>query len=163
MTMMCLECDETVLYKRSDAKYCSVKCRNNYKQKAHYARNTERVKQQWRNYSDTVDGTATLLLNYAKDRAKKNNLAFDLDKDFILEKLKIGKCELTDLMLSKQLSEKRGRNPMTPSLDRKIPELGYTKENVRLVCFGMNAALGNWGEEMFSTLAKAYLNKSITK
>lgn len=134
------------------------------RQAAYRARNPERSKQQWRNYSDTLNGTASLLLNYAKDRAKRNNLAFDLDKDFVLEKLSYGKCELTDLPFSKQLSDKRGRNPMTPSIDRIKPELGYVKSNVRLICFGLNAALGNWGEETFLLFAKAMMNKrSITK
>jgi len=134
------------------------------RQAAYRSRNPERSKQHWRDYSNTLNGTATLLLNYANDRAKRNNLAYDLDRDFVLEKLKVGKCELTDLPFVKQISKGGGRNPMTPSLDRIEPDLGYIKSNVRMICFGLNAALGNWGEETFLLFAKAMINKrSITK
>lgn len=50
---------------------------------------------------------------------------------------------------------------MTPSLDRIKPELGYIKSNVRLICFGLNAALGNWGEEIFLLFARAMISKQV--
>jgi len=159
--MYCLECNKLIQGKRKDAIYCSSKCRNNHRQKRYRIKNLDHVRQTWRNYSDTTNGTASLLLNYAKDRAKRYDLPFDLDKEFVLEKLNNGRCELTDLPFSKQLSQKRGRNPMTPSLDRINPKLGYVKSNVRLICFGLNAALGDWGESIYVKLATAYMNKKV--
>lgn len=48
-----------------------------------------------------------------------------------------------------------------PSIDRVIPNLGYVYSNIRIVCFGMNAALGDWGEDKFKRLVKGYLKGGL--
>lgn len=37
--------------------------------------------------------------------------------------------------------------PFGPSLDRKVPALGYIPGNVRIVCNLINFAMNKWGEE----------------
>lgn len=46
------------------------------------------------------------------------------------------------------------KHPQTLSIDRINPKLGYTKENVRFVCWWVNTAMGNWGLELLKELVK---------
>jgi hypothetical protein len=34
------------------------------------------------------------------------------------------------------------QNPWSPSLDRKVPRLGYTRTNTRVICAALNLAKG---------------------
>ena len=47
----------------------------------------------------------------------------------------------------------------SPSLDRITPELGYVPGNVRVILYCLNAALGNWGEDTFYQVAKAFVDR----
>ncbi len=56
-----------------------------------------------------------------------------------------GVCELSGLPFS---DIKFGsRRPYVPSIDRIKPELGYVRENVRVVLWALNTAMGTWGLE----------------
>lgn len=47
--------------------------------------------------------------------------------------------------------------PFSPSLDQIIPGQGYTESNVRLVCTAINLGMNKFGEEVFKSVAKSYL------
>lgn len=80
---------------------------------------------------------AAVLLSHAKTRAERKGLAFNLDVDWIDAAIKQGHCQITGLPFDLNL---RGeRNLFGPSLDRVVPEMGYTKENVKIVLFGYNS------------------------
>lgn len=49
--------------------------------------------------------------------------------------------------------------PFAPSLDRIDARKGYTTDNVRLVAWVVNHALGDWGEEVFAKIARAYVDR----
>jgi hypothetical protein len=51
-------------------------------------------------------------------------------------------------------------NPFAPSIDRINPSIGYTKDNIRLVCASVNFALNEFGEDIFRKICKAYLSLS---
>jgi len=96
------------------------------------------------------------LLSAAKNRATTKGLDFDLDRKYI-QKLwddQSGTCLLTGQPFVLVTGE--GTNPYAPSLDRVIPELGYTRGNVRLICFQMNMAINEFGLEQFETLMRQY-------
>ena len=59
------------------------------------------------------------------------------------------KCELTSTPFTWE-----SRQPTALSIDRIDPSVGYTKENVRFVCWWVNAAMGNWGFEKLKELIK---------
>ena len=40
---------------------------------------------------------------------------------------------------------------------------GYPKDNVRLVCVAVNFGMGQWGEEVFLTLAQAAVERENQK
>jgi hypothetical protein len=42
----------------------------------------------------------------------------------------------------------------SPSLDKIIPKLGYVRGNVRVVCYQVNMALGEYGEEKLIEMCK---------
>lgn len=124
-------------------------------------RNPERSREQWRRWSMSPEGTITVLLNYARDRARRGGLSFDLDREFVAEKLARGKCEMSGLAIERMAPGSHRTHPYAPSLDRKDPALGYVKSNVRLVCFAVNRARSDWGDEVLLTIASG-LVKHIT-
>jgi hypothetical protein len=50
------------------------------------------------------------------------------------------RCEITKIPLTYETSL-----PTSLSIDRIDSSKGYTKDNVRFVCWWINAAMGNWG------------------
>lgn len=52
------------------------------------------------------------------------------------------------------------KHPFAPSLDRISSRGGYTAGNVRLVCIAVNFGMGQWGEELYLTFARAAVEQS---
>ena len=84
------------------------------------------------------------LIASAKSRARKRGLEFDLDshRSDIKRRVDSGECELTGVRFD---TSGNIRTYKSPSLDRINSSRGYTYDNVRVVCWGINAALGQWG------------------
>lgn len=99
----------------------------------------------------------------ARHRAKRRSLPFDL----VMEDLKAlaersgGVCAVTRLPFIVNGDRTYRGNPFAPSLDRVSSYLGYTRGNVRLVCLCVNMALGQWGEGVFSLMAKGYVKRLL--
>lgn len=98
---------------------------------------------------------AKRLLSGAKTRSKKYQVPFDLTEDWVLERLMRGECEETGLLFD--MTSKRSW--ASPSVDRIVPALGYTKANCRLVLFGLNTARGDWGDGPMLRIAHAITGK----
>lgn len=60
-----------------------------------------------------------------------------------------GRCELSGVPFSGETVAGTVKRPFIPSIDRIKPKEAYTPENVRLVCWAVNLALGEWGDEVF--------------
>lgn len=105
---------------------------------------------------------AQCMIAAARLRAKKRGIAFDLDgcADILQARIDRGVCEFSGIRLD--LSP--GRKIESPSLDRINPKLGYVLSNVRIVCFGINVALNDWGEaglmRMVNAIARHERNRS---
>jgi hypothetical protein len=97
------------------------------------------------------------LIASARGRAKRSEIDFDLDNhlDPLLGRFLKGRCEITGIGFD--LEAKAAWN--SPSLDRIKPDQGYVLGNVRFVLWAVNAALGNWGEDVFTEVASAFLEK----
>jgi hypothetical protein len=97
---------------------------------------------------------ANELIRLARVRAKKKNLPFNLDEYAaqLTERVNRNVCEMTGIALQRKLPKEFN----TPSLDRVDPSRGYVYDNVRVICYALNCALGTWGEdrllEMVATL-----------
>ncbi len=84
-------------------------------------------------YDETPRGRQHRMLGAAKKRAQEKGLPFNLTvNDFFIPDF----CPVLGLRLSLKL--KRGRGPDSPSLDRIIPELGYVRDNVRVISWRAN-------------------------
>jgi hypothetical protein len=93
-----------------------------------------------RKYRTTPNGKAACLLSLARYRAKRKGLPCDLDHSFVLGLLLAGKCQATGATLV--LNQAGHMSRMSPTLDRRDNERGYTRDNVWLVSMSFNAAKG---------------------
>ena len=98
---------------------------------------------------------ASGLLSAAKHRARKKGLVVELDKPWIVERLKEG-CPRTGIEFSLlESSDGYGsRGPYGLSLDKIDPEGDYTKENVQVVCWWYNAAKQRFSDEEVLSLCQ---------
>jgi hypothetical protein len=96
------------------------------------------------------------MLADAKNRAVTIGVPFDLDahKEELKRRVEPMICEMTGVPLA---CGKRSWN--TASLDRIVPELGYTIGNVRIVCWAMNVAMSNWGEDVLYAVVTTWIGK----
>jgi hypothetical protein len=69
------------------------------------------------------------MLSLAKQRAKKKQLPFDLDEEY-LKSIIPDKCPVLGVSLKRGVGK---FDSCSPSLDRIVPELGYVKGNVRVI------------------------------
>ncbi len=132
------------------------------RQAAYAARNPERVRDNWKRYAHTPKGTVTLLLNYAKDRARRGGYPFALSREWLEAKLKTGVCELTGITLHRVSPGEYRTHPYAPSLDRIVPKKGYVEDNVRLVCFAANRARSDFGDDVLLAVAEGLI-KHVTR
>lgn len=93
------------------------------------------------------------ILNLAKGRANKQNLAFDLDIAYLRDiwKKQEGKCFYSGLEMIWN-KEKVGFS--SPSLDKLNPRDGYTKGNVVFCLFAVNSFKQELTSTAFLTLVK---------
>lgn len=97
------------------------------------------------------------LLYGCKTRSLQNNLNFDLNVQFIVDlyNKQNGKCAISGLPMTTR--RQSGKNPYNVSIDRIVPSLGYTKENVRLVCSHVNMMRSNLEDSQLLEFCKAVL------
>lgn len=89
------------------------------------------------------------MVNGARRRAKDQGVDFDLDLDWVKQKIEAGKCEVTGIPFNLQPAKDKWKHPYAPSLDRVEAGAGYTKDNVRVVVAIYNLAVNEWGEQVF--------------
>jgi hypothetical protein len=107
-------------------------------------------------YRSTHKGRADRLISGAKRRATAIGVPFDLDLDWLIKRLVAGVCEVTGV----PFVIKPGRHIHAPSLDRKDPKLGYTKDNVRVTLWCFNAAKGTGTDQDVLIMAQALVLKN---
>lgn len=100
------------------------------------------------------------LVHSAERRARRQGVPFDLDQhvEEINDRVLRGYCELTGLPFN---AGDAAREWDSPTLDRIRAERGYVLSNVRVVCWGINAALGNWGADAMLQIVEAYKRKLL--
>jgi hypothetical protein len=85
----------------------------------------------------SISGKAVELLQSAKRKNKKGR-DFNIDLDFITERLGRGVCEVTGIPFSYERKKGGRTNKYAASLDRMDSNVGYTKDNVRVVVWWYN-------------------------
>ena len=105
------------------------------------------------------EGRASLMLSNCKERAKKNKAKVTISWEWIVEKLKIGKCELSNLSFDFLPASKGYANPYAPSLDRiDSKNKNYTPENTRVVLQAVNMAINEHGLNDIIPILKALVD-----
>jgi hypothetical protein len=105
-----------------------------------------------RNYRETTNGRATVLICDARTRARKTQLPFTITKAWVIDRIQSGICAQTGdafdyTLLSNNANGRRQTNMFAPSLDQIIPGGGYTSENTQVVCWWWNAFKQNRTDE----------------
>jgi len=161
----CKECqkESNRKFKENNPNYFKEKGKEHYKKeenKERYNKYRNDFLRRRSERSKTVRGKLYDLLSAAQTRAKKNNLEFDLDLDFLIElcENQNGKCKLTNIDFTFNLREGNLHfNPFNPSIDKINHTKGYTKDNIRLVCVIVNLSLNQFGEEVFKKMCNSYV------
>lgn len=139
--------------KKRYRKSTTVKEREKARNRAYRKANPDKQKRyKSRSYNKN---RAAALCTSARRRAQLKRVPFALEVADIQRRLAVGYCELTGIKFD--LTSRR--SPFSPSLDRRTPAKGYTTENVRVICWGLNVALHTWGEEPLLKILCAWQRK----
>lgn len=101
-------------------------------------------------------------LRTARKRAVKAGVSYDRHNHIpeLKKRWDRGVCEMTGLPFDLEMTGRIGAKMDSPSFDRIRPHLGYTYANVRLICYGLNALFGNWGEDRAKVMVRAWLERN---
>jgi hypothetical protein len=98
------------------------------------------------------------LVAQARNRARWAGIPFTLlpEQAEELFQKQDGRCDVTAIEFHmERFPEALVKHPFAPSIDRRLSQGGYTPDNVRLVCVGVNFGMGQWGQEVYLRLARA--------
>ncbi len=101
------------------------------------------------------------MINTAKTRSSRKKVPFNISILYLYEMYKFSlpkSCCILGLKLNYYNSVVGGAN-LSPSLDRIIPRLGYTKDNVRIISHRANSCLGNLSSREALAVLKDKLGK----
>ena len=108
---------------------------------------------------------STTILKNSKKRAKKYNMAFDIDREYLekLWKKQRGLCSVSGVKLQVISGSREEKNPYIASLDRINNEKGYVKGNVRFVCHWINNAKSTFDNKVLYEFVSAIAQKQIIR
>jgi hypothetical protein len=99
----------------------------------------------------------TVAMGNAKKRSKESGLEFSITRDDVFSVFP-DSCPL----LGVRFEFSKGKTTSaSPSLDRKDPSIGYTKENVWVICAKANRIKTNATREEIAMVAKALMDAGI--
>jgi hypothetical protein len=130
------------------------------------------MSERWENsaeHRDKQKKRAERLYNDATGRAralircaiKRRPEGFTLTEQYVVEGIERGTCAVTGLRfrMDNDFQKEHGvhRNPFAPSIDRIDSKLGYTNENVRVVCAHVNIMKGELTDSQLAMFCGAFL------
>lgn len=100
------------------------------------------------------------LYRKSKERARAYGIPYTLTSDQLKEMFLStrGRCSVTGILFNRIRPAYSTKRPWYPSLDRIDSRKPYSKENCRFVCVAVNVAMGEWGEWVLRSMAKAMLS-----
>jgi hypothetical protein len=115
-------------------------------------------------YKDRILNTLKKRMKNARSRDKKKGRAHTISDEWLAQVLDEQQylCAVTRLPFVEPTGKVR-INPYSPSLDRLDCNKGYEVGNVRIVLFAVNMMMLDWGDEIFSHVALAYVRQSQPK
>ncbi len=164
-TIICKNCgkEHTYVRIRKSKIYCSKKCGEQYNNR--YNRDREAERKRLATYRQKHPEKT--ICSTFRTKATKAGLAFDLTPEWIAKHLNRGRCELTHLPIKIKQYKKGAlgvRDFLSPSFDRIDNSKGYTKDNVRCVCWGYNLVKNAFTDRDVESLALSLvLNNMASK
>lgn len=144
---VCPSCKTPFVRPHANQVYCSRACHQR-----HYILNNQERTKGWQRKSYRKSRHTfpwRILLDGAKQRAKKSRIEFTLSPDWASRNW-TGRCSLTGLTLSVGPH----RHALSPSIDRIDPKIGYIPSNCRFVAWAVNAFKQDWSDgEMYKISA----------
>ena len=112
-------------------------------------------RQSKRNYQETITGRAKRLMDGARERAQRYSIPLTITQEWIEDRLREGKCEVTGMSFDLTHHPKFRVNPFAPSLDRLDAARGYTPENTRMTTWQYNQSKGQYSDDAVYEMALA--------
>jgi hypothetical protein len=156
-TRTCLLCNRErplVLFAKNVIEPCCQLCYDTNRQKTQLSWQERRQRMMEPSVAPPIQlvKRADRLWHAARLRAWRNELPFDLTKDWVIERLEMGKCEITGIEFD---AGTNGSRTFSPSVERRNPELGYVAGNCLVVVWIYNSAKGPGTHEDVVRLARA--------
>jgi hypothetical protein len=152
-TVNCKVCGEEFTPENGTHKICSDECR---KEQAKRARDKWRhkAKEKWAGYTRAYRERNPIKtkVTYFKTKAARLGVPFDLDEQWFVDNLS-PVCPILGILLD------QGDRDSTMSVDRMIPEKGYTKENCSIISLKANRLKNNATIEELEKII-AFMKKS---
>lgn len=107
-----------------------------------------------------LEGRAYDLWRKAKFSSKQRRLEFTITPGDVRDLVATGHCSVTGLPFDLTRREGSRRRPFAPSIDRKDPGKGYTKDNVQIVVWIYNMSKSDWSHDDVLRMAQALVSKN---
>ena len=132
---VCKTCQKEIDNKHNKL-YCNKQCSSRFRSKKYISQPLKKEKAKIKSWENPIN----LLLSRVKYRCKKEETPFNLiAEDIIVPEV----CPILGIKLNFNRGGRRGYFENSPSLDRKIPEGGYVKGNVRIISARANLLKNN--------------------
>lgn len=106
--------------------------------------NKEKVRETKRKWKNTLSGCLVTKLGHLKKAKRNRTLDFEITKDDLMDlwDAQDGKCAISNYPMKTVFN-----SLFAVSVDRIDSSLGYTKDNIQLVCQGINFAKNHYTNE----------------
>lgn len=145
----CPQCSKSFIAKANHQIFCSIECN----------KDVTRLQLRAIKYSTTYQKKLKVtkpwltLLWAAMTRAKKQNVPFDLSREWV-EQRWTGRCELTGIPFEYNVDK---ITVWAPSIDKIDPPKGYIQSNCRFILFGLNIFKYTGTDADMYTIAEALI------
>lgn len=122
--------------------------------------NKDKVAESYLKRKNTLEGKLISLITQSKYRSKKSGIEHSINTDF-LKRLYIkqgGKCALSGITMLIQAPRDSVDFWYSMSIDRVDSNLGYTEDNVQLVCNSLNLMKKDMPNRLFIDMCREVVN-----
>lgn len=100
------------------------------------------------------------MLSSARTRALKANIIFEIGFDDVYPAVTAGFCCVSGVAFDLSAHPEHRTHPFSPSIDRIDSSKGYVIGNIRVVCWWVNRACGEWGLEAILPGMRAIVDRN---